>query len=308
MEDIILDSFEIKLKIERKMQKKLVNIIKKDFKNKNFTIKTFDDEIRFRLKNKNKIVINSECNDVGLLEFNLKPKPDIYDEIALNFNFENIKNGQEKIDIKEINKTIPIDFKKCFLKSIEPSESVLSPKFSSEIYNYEIKVPHSVNSIEFKTEGKNGTEKIKVNRKRLLKPGKTTEINLKVSDKNAKNTYRIKVSRDEKPIEASKNKNRSKNLNKKAKVKKSKKIKTKKIKEPNKSPNRIATAEINNAEINNIEMNEISEEKEEHQPEENLKNKSKSYFKFLGTFIGIVISLGVIYEFISILKKKKLKN
>ncbi|MDR1364861.1 MAG: cadherin-like beta sandwich domain-containing protein [Oscillospiraceae bacterium] len=284
-ESVILNSLDIILNFN----KKIARIIKKYFKNDNFMIKSSENEneIKFNLKNKKKILVNNQ--ETEILNFDLTTKK-LKNDILLNFSFENVYFGNnQEIKINNLQKIISTDFEKCFLANILPSIGNLFPKFLPEILEYKIEVPSDTKFIEFKTIGNSGDEKIKINRKKLAKAGNQTRINIEVSKNNSKSIYTLNVFRksDTKKIYNKKNI--------KTDVKKSK-IQNKNIKLSDKDT--IPESELKDG------VDDLSEEMitEEIQNIPNNKNNFKNYF---GICSGIIISLGIIYEWFLHFKKKK---
>jgi Cohesin domain. len=89
---------------------------------------------------------------------------------------------------------------KAYLNELVPSQGKLSPEFSSDVYEYILRVDYDVRSVEFTADaGRKGT--VKINRKSLGKAGSKTNIIATVTseDKTNKAQYIITVSRASAP-------------------------------------------------------------------------------------------------------------
>ncbi len=88
---------------------------------------------------------------------------------------------------------------KCKLINLSPSEGKLTPSFNPDITEYNLNVSGDTKSIDFNTYPENDSLNVKVSRKKLFAPGKTTVVKIFVSNpwiKGLKKTYTVKVNRD----------------------------------------------------------------------------------------------------------------
>jgi hypothetical protein len=94
----------------------------------------------------------------------------------------------------------------AYLNELEPADGKLKPEFSSDVFEYVMKVDYDVNSVEFAASaGDNGT--VKINRKSLGKAGTKTDVVVTVTseDKKVKSEYVVTVSRAAAPVIAAVN-------------------------------------------------------------------------------------------------------
>ena len=88
---------------------------------------------------------------------------------------------------------------KCKLINLSPSEGKLTPSFDPDITEYNLDVSGDTKSIDFNTYPANDYLNVKISRKKLFAPGKTTIVKIFVSNpwiRGLKKTYTVKVNRD----------------------------------------------------------------------------------------------------------------
>lgn len=153
----------------------------------------------------------SKCSK--LLEIDLNDKNNILDSgkpLSLELTFK-VKNNISKCDTlvnvnrikKENLKSYAVSLKgnpevdKCRLQNLTPNVGNLSPSFDPNTFDYTLTVDSTVKSVEFDTSTMHEGLNVKVNRKKLLSPGKETTIKISVSDPKLKikKVYRVKVFR-----------------------------------------------------------------------------------------------------------------
>lgn len=93
----------------------------------------------------------------------------------------------------------------CRLKLLAPSEGILSPDFSADVFDYTVDVPCDCNEIDFDVAPINEDASVKISRHKLKKPGEETKIKISVNspDKNNKIVYRVNAKRESKENDGS---------------------------------------------------------------------------------------------------------
>jgi hypothetical protein len=184
-----------------------MKIIKKSLGNRLFSFKGSerDDEFIIVMKRKQKLFLNSfSQNEIFSFNFRLK-KYNTKENLKMTPDLIRLTTEEsgENLTFEMPDQNISVIFDDCLLKSLLPSVGKLSPEFSPQTEDYIIHVPYSTKFIDFKTECSND-KKVKINRRKLNKAGSETEINVKVLGENSKKIYKIKIEREAKPKNFSK--------------------------------------------------------------------------------------------------------
>lgn len=132
------------------------------------------------------------------LEFETKDK--IFSNNSdITLSLANKTSEEEKVlDSFTISMKENPEVAKCKLANLTPSEGTLNPSFNPDITEYELNVSGDTKSIDFNTYPANESLFVKVSRKKLFDPGKTTIVRIFVSDpwiKGLKKTYTVNVNR-----------------------------------------------------------------------------------------------------------------
>ncbi|BED92556.1 MAG: cadherin-like beta sandwich domain-containing protein [Candidatus Paraimprobicoccus trichonymphae] len=146
-----------------------------------------------------------------------EPKPASLKEKNSEFQEQKIINFSDKnfesFESNDIKNNLKLNLTNLKLSKLIPSEGTLLPKFDPNIFEYSINLPWESKFLDFDFSHDENAE-TKINRRKLKKAGETTDINIKVTDKNIKPnpklTYKIKVNRVSKPT---KEKNFIENVN-----------------------------------------------------------------------------------------------
>jgi hypothetical protein len=144
----------------------------------------------------------------NIISFVFKVKDGVSDgKTSIGAHIDQICNFQAKQLNLDYDEEIPLTIvqpdvisDEAYLSELEPVDGRIRPDFSSDIYEYTMKVNYDVSSVEFAASAaENGT--VKISRKSLGKTGTSTRIVATVTseDKKNKTEYAILVSRDAAP-------------------------------------------------------------------------------------------------------------
>lgn len=169
--------------------------------------------------------------ELKLIEFDFKALKTSNEKLLIDSEVDGVGNFDEKYLYTSTVNDIYINVSSapkfdCRLSALEPSEGLLSPDFSPDIFDYTLEVPADCSEIDFDTVTCDENASVKISKHRLKKPGEETKIKIsaKSPDKKNKLVYHVLVKRDPKEIEKdtkveNKNSNKNSSKNKKSKDK-----------------------------------------------------------------------------------------
>lgn len=163
--------------------------------------------------------------ELKLIEFDfkaLKPSPE---KLLIDSEVEGVGNFDEKYLYTSTVNDIYINVSSapkfdCRLSLLEPSEGLLLPDFSPDVFDYIIEVPADCSEIDFDTLTFDENTSVKISKHKLKKAGEETKIKISTQspDKKNKLVYHVLVKREPKENEKdmeSENKKSSKSKSKK---------------------------------------------------------------------------------------------